>query len=229
MSCSSGTGSHPPGLHTHPTLHGISWDLARRLSLTGPLAMSPMKCQLSLAQYKPNVVHIMMGLMDEEATYDSSLQFVTQNYLASVQTIVKEVRAANAVPILALEPGGWSPENAVIAAYGSSNNILVLGYENVPMAGTSYYQGATYIPTPGGFATMNQIVTQTIATLNSPLQGGYLQNEMEQSGDWPPQPNINTWTPGAVIDFTAVGYYAGGVIYPQLNTNLQGNSTGTWT
>jgi hypothetical protein len=182
-----------------------------------------------LVTYKPNIVHVMCGLMDEEATDDASRSQATQDYLTNIQTIVKEVKAANAQVILSLEPGGWSPENAVIAAYGAQNNILVLGYEGVPMQGSTYFQGAYFIPLAAGYDTMNQIVTEAIATLNNPIQGGYLQNELEQSADWQPQANVNTWTPGAVIQFTAIGYAAGGVIYPQINTNLIGSSAGTWT
>jgi hypothetical protein len=103
---------------------------------------------------------------------------------------------------------------AAIEIRGAANNILVLDYENVQTMVGSIYVQQNFIPTPAGYAQMDQVVTQAIATLNTPLQGGYLQNELLQNGDWMPEANVNTWSPGAQIQFTAVGYYPGGVIYP---------------
>lgn len=176
----------------------------------------------------PNVVHIMMGVVDESQIDDATLTLTTQNLLANLQTMVREAKAANVRVILGLEPGGWSPENAAVAAYGAANGILVLGYQGVPMMGTNIIDTTTFVPTPAGFAQMTQIATAAIATLNAPLQGGYLQDQVLASIDWPAQPQVNTWGPGAQIQFTAIGTYAGGAIYPQTNANIVG-ATGTWT
>lgn len=176
----------------------------------------------------PNVVHIMVGVVDQSQIDDGTLTITTQNLLGNIQTMVQEAKAANARVILGLEPGGWTPENAVVAAYGAANGILVLGYQGVPMQGTNIIDTSTYLPTPAGFAQMTQIATAAIATLNTPIQGGYLQNEVLATIDWPAQANVNTWGPGAQIQFTPIAYYAGGVTYPQLNPNIVG-ATGTWT
>lgn len=184
--------------------------------------------QANVVALHPNIVHIMVGVVDQSQSSDSLLRVITQTLLANLQTMVREARAANIQIILGLEPGGWSPENAVVAAYGAANNIPVVSYENVPMLGTNIYATGTYVPTAAGFAQMNQIANAEIATLNTPVQGGYLQNELQANYDWPAQANVNTWSPGAQIQFTPVGYYAGGVIYPQVNSNIVG-ATGAWT
>jgi hypothetical protein len=89
------------------------------------------------------------------------------------------------------------------------------------------------VVTPAGYALMTQMAKTTIATMNLTLKSGWLQNveqlnANEDNVSGPPPTSVNTVRPGAVVQFTPVGYFSDGSRHPFLNTNFQGAS-GTWT
>jgi hypothetical protein len=71
--------------------------------------------------------------------------------------------------------------------------------------------------------------------MNKSLTGGYLQNVQTPDPNLeigPPGPsewvNVNTVEPGAVVQFTPYGEYAGLAAQPLLNASYTTGSTGTW-
>ena len=186
--------------------------------------------QANVVSLHPAIVHIMVGIADEEEDVGDALSaLTTPNFLANLNTMVQEAKAANIQVILGMEPSGVSPENAVIAAYGAANYIPVVSYEGVQMpTNVDLYSGEAYFPTASGYSQMTQIAENVISTMNLTLKGGYLQNRQLANGSGAAETNVNTVVPGLVIQFTPMGEYSDGSVHPVLNTNLQGAS-GSWT
>jgi hypothetical protein len=107
------------------------------------------------------------------------------------------------------------------------------------VAATSPLNDYPFIVTTTGYAVMTQMAETTINTMNLTLRTGWLSN-VQQFQEYEPgsgngsdgpganAPNVNTVEPGAIVQFTPVGYYSDGSQHPLLNTTFQGSS-GTWT
>jgi acyl-CoA thioesterase I len=141
--------------------------------------------------------------------------------------------------------------NAIVAAYGAENKIPVVDYGDALCQCVSSIGGATSSVPPGpymapgailgllpnvaGYALMTQMAEVAILnTLGQTPGGGYLQN-IELSNNplniaAPSSPllsNVNTVSPGFVLQFTPYGWYNNGLVEPFVNSNYIG-STGTW-
>ena len=94
--------------------------------------------------------------------------------------------------------------------------------------------GAGSGPTVPGYALMTIMAEAVINTWGQTPGGGYLQN-IEVSNDplniaAPSSPllsNVNTVSPGFVLQFTPYGWYNNGLVEPFINSNYVGSS-GTW-
>ena len=184
--------------------------------------------QADVVSLHPDIVHIMVGVVDEAQEDDALMALTTPDLVNNLNTMVQEAKAANIQVILGMEPPAVSQENAVIAAYGAANNIPVVNYGAAPTVTDDIYQGDAFVPTIAGYALMTQIAEAAISTLNLTLKGGYLQNTQQANGNGPAENNVNTVVPGVYIQFTPMGKYSDGNLYPMLNTNFRGSS-GIWT
>jgi hypothetical protein len=184
--------------------------------------------QADVVSLHPDIVHIMVGVVDEAQEDDALMSLTTPDLMSNLNTMVQEAKAANILVVLGMEPPAISPENALIAAYGAANNIPVVNYGAAPTATNDIYQGDAFVPTIAGYALMTQIAEAAISTLNLTLKGGYLQNTQQANGNGPAENNVNTVVPGVYIQFTPMGKYSDGNLYPMLNTNFRGSS-GIWT
>ena len=111
----------------YPSLYPFGGDPA---SSGGVLA----RFQSDVVSLHPAIVHIMIGAADASVVYDSDYQFYIPWFLANLDAMVKEAKAANIKVVLGMEAqnfefaGNLEPINAVIAAYGAANNIPVVNY-----------------------------------------------------------------------------------------------------
>jgi lysophospholipase L1-like esterase len=210
--------------------------------------------QADVVDLHPAIVHIMIGFADADEAHDATWRFFGPQFLTALESMVKEARAANIQVVLGLESenfsfaggaGGAAVQiNSIIASYGALNNIPVINYGDA-LCGCIGSTGATGIPSPylvegtegfipnaAGYALMTQMAEATIHTIDLKLEGGYLQNVMqpndnEEGSSTTPPGNVNGVGPAAVVQFTPVGYYNGGLAEPLTNTNFAG-SNGTW-
>jgi acyl-CoA thioesterase I len=140
--------------------------------------------------------------------------------------------------------------NAIVAAYGAQNNISVINYGDALCQCVSSIGGASLSVAPGpymvqgetlglvpnvaGYALMTEMAEALINTLGQTPGGGYLQN-IELSNNSlnsaaPSSPlltNVNTVSPGFILQFTPYGWYNNGLVEPFINSNYVGSS-GTW-
>jgi acyl-CoA thioesterase I len=140
--------------------------------------------------------------------------------------------------------------NAIVAAYGAQNNIPVINYGDalcqcVSSVGGGYSPvppGPYMMPGPilglvpnvAGYALMTEMAEAVINTWGQTPGGGYLQN-IELSNhplniaapSSPLRANVNTVSPGFVLQFTPYGWYNNGLVEPFINSNYVGSS-GTW-
>jgi acyl-CoA thioesterase I len=140
--------------------------------------------------------------------------------------------------------------NAIVAAYGAQNNIPVINYEDALCQCVSSIGGASssvppgpymvpgeilgLVPNVAGYALMTEMAEAVINTWGQTPGGGYLQN-IELSNhplniaapSSPLQANVNTVSPGFVLQFTPYGWYNNGLVEPFINSNYVGSS-GTW-
>jgi hypothetical protein len=184
--------------------------------------------QADVVSLQPNIVHIMVGVVDEAQEDDALSALTTPDLVNNLTAMVQQAKAANIQVVLGMEPPAQSPENAAIAAYGAANSIPVINYGAAQMTSTDIYQAGAYLPTTAGYALMTQIAEASIATLDVTLKSGYLQNTQQANGNGPAENNVNTVVPGVYLQFTPVGQFNDGSTEPMLNTNFQGAS-GTWT
>ena len=209
--------------------------------------------QSAVVSLHPAIVHIMVGANDVEYADDASWPFTVPGYLSDLDAMVKEAKAANIKVVLGTEPAALSGNatlmqeiNAVTEGYGAANNIPVINYGDALCGCVGSLDGSTgtglLVPTPvpwpvnnallpsaTGYTLMTQMAEATIDTINLTLKSGWLQNlEQTNQGTEGPVPNVNTVSPEAVVQFTAIGFYSDGSQHPFLNTNPVGSS-GTWT
>lgn len=213
--------------------------------------------QSNVVALHPAIVHIMIGAVDADGTSSEDASspiyqypYSTSAFLANLEAMVKEARAANIQVILGIEPSIFSfgaplqPVNALIASYGAQNGIPVINYADALCAcvdsvgGGSSMNPNPYLgppldkenqglaPTAAGYALMAQMAQAVIGTMNMKVQGGYLQNVLQAAGGVATA-NVNTVGPNAVVQFTPEGYYAGSLVEPFVNDSYAG-SNGTW-
>jgi hypothetical protein len=177
----------------------------------------------------PNVIHIMVGVADQQNEMGMGATWATGDFAGCVQGMVQAVKAANIQVVVGLEPQGGlngntgyvSPTtmNTIEYAVAQQQGVTVINYE--PAQASLVYQ------------QMTQLLENMLPTLNLPLAGGYLQNvaidpysDVESTT---PVANQNTVLPGVGVSFTAVGWFNNNPsTQQQLNTNLYGLN-GTWT
>ncbi len=140
--------------------------------------------------------------------------------------------------------------NAIVAAYAAQNNIPVINYGDALCQCVSSIGGAPatappgpymvpaatfgYVPNVAGYALMTQMAEAVINTWGQTPGGGYLQ-DVELSNtplnvsapSSPLEANVNTVSPGFVLQFTPYGWYNNGLVEPFNNSNYTGSS-GTW-
>jgi hypothetical protein len=171
----------------------------------------------------PNLVHIMMGTVDENNNDDAMYQYTSPQFLSNLNQMVEEAQAANIGVVLGIEPGAGPQLNTIVATYGALHNIPVINYAAV-------FGTTSANTTAAGYALMTQLAEATIYPWNQTLEGGYLQNEGQpnpnEGGNVPP--NQNTVNCGAVLQFTPYGYYYQPGVYPFLNEDYFTGATGTW-
>jgi hypothetical protein len=141
--------------------------------------------QSDVVSLHPAIVHIMMGAGDAYVVYDSGFQLYIPDFLADLDAVVKEARAADIKVVLGMEPqnfgfaGNLEPINAAIAAYGAANNIPVINYGDALCAcigSTLYLRGYQYQSPPSGVdANNNSYLTGPNTGLGSevPTTAGY--------------------------------------------------------
>jgi hypothetical protein len=88
-------------------------------------------------------------------------------------------------------------------------------------------------PTAAGYAIMTMMAQTAFATLNAQPKSLYLQDLLtagnEGDGQWGTIPNVNTVSPGNVVNFYTVISYTNGVTGVGFNTNFLTGTNGTWT
>jgi lysophospholipase L1-like esterase len=219
----------------------------------GDSASTLQRFRADVIDLHPAIVHIMIGSADAEEAHDATWRFFGPEFLTALDSMVKEARAAKIQVVLGLEPedisfaggaaGAAVQINSIIASYGVLNNIPVINYGDalcgcVGSSGATgtpspYLGGTGGLPTAAGYALMTQMAEATIETMNLKLEGGYLQNVMqpndnEEGSTTTPPSNVNGVGPAAVVQFTPLGHYSGGLTEPLINTNFAG-SNGIWT
>ena len=75
--------------------------------------------QADVVSLHPDIVHIMVGVVDEAQEDDALMALTTPDLMSNLSTMVQEAKAANIQVGPGMEPPAVSPENAVIAAYGA--------------------------------------------------------------------------------------------------------------
>ena len=191
--------------------------------------------QSDVVNLHPAMVHIMIGSSDADEDHDANFQLTLPYFLANLEAMVKEAKAANIKVILGIEPSSLSFENSileqlnsVIASYGAANHIPVINYEGALCgyecsgSGTAAGYGWTskssllmtsaenggLIPSAIGYSVMTQMAEATMSTLNLTIKEGWLQNVQQSNGneDSGPTPDVNTVQPGAVLQFTPTAF-----------------------
>jgi lysophospholipase L1-like esterase len=206
----------------------------------------------------PNIIHIMVGAVDADGTSSEDASspvyqypYSTSAFLANLEAMVKEAKAANIQVILGIEPSIFSfgaplqPINAIVASYGAQNGIPVINYGDALCACVDSVGGGSSLnpnpylgppldkenqglaPTAAGYALMTQMAQAVINAVGMKLQGGYLQNVEQATATTAAVPNVNMVGPNAVVQFTPYGYYAGSLVEPFINDSYAG-SNGTW-
>jgi hypothetical protein len=154
----------------------------------------------------PAIVHIMVGAYAAYFVSDESALFDFQNFISSLDAMVKEARAANIMvilgttpPISTIDSSYITQINAAIAGYGAANNIPVIDYADLlcgcaslstnpfPLFTTNGLMvpsaavvpepnGAGILPSTAGYAAMTRLAETAVATVNLTLKSGWLQD-----------------------------------------------------
>jgi hypothetical protein len=157
--------------------------------------------------------------------------------LESINSVIADYGEAHKIPVI-------NYGDALCSCVGSRlipGQATGIGNDTFDLYGGGPYMGppATSLPFPydyplvvsaSGYAMMTQMAETAVASMNLTLRGGWLQNveQYNDNEDNGPTRNVNTVSPGAVVQFTPVGYYSDGSQHLMLNTSFQGAS-GTWT
>ncbi len=212
--------------------------------------------QTDVIDLHPAIVHIMVGADDLAMDDDAQQVFgIAPAFMTSLEEMVNMAKAADIKVILGVEPVAWASAtppyaqqlNSIVAVYGAQNNIPVINYADAlcqcvsSIAGPAYGSSAGYNnsgagsgPTVAGYALMTEMAEAVINTWGQTPGGGYLQ-DIELSNNplniaAPSSPllaNVNTVSPGFVLQFTPYGWYNNGLVEPFINSSYIGSS-GTW-
>ncbi len=212
--------------------------------------------QTDVIDLHPAIVHIMVGADDLAMDDDAQQVFgIAPGFMTSLEEMVNMAKAADIKVILGIESVAWASVtppyaqqlNAIVAAYGAQNNIPVINYEDAlcqcvsSVGGPAYGSSGGYNnpgagsgPTVAGYALMTEMAAAVINTWGQTPGGGYLQ-DIELSNQplniaaprSPLQANVNTVSPGFVLQFTPYGWYTNGLVEPFINSSYVGSS-GTW-
>ena len=163
--------------------------------------------------------------------------FTFSGQLESMNSVIASYGAANNIPVI-------NYGDALCGCVGSSltpGQPSGIGNDLFDLYGGGPYMGppATSLPFPydyplvvsaSGYAMMTQMADTAVASMNVTLRAGWLQNvqQYNDNEDTGPKSNVNAVYPGAVVQFTPVGYYSDNSHHLLLNTSFQGAS-GTWT
>jgi hypothetical protein len=163
--------------------------------------------------------------------------FAFSGQLESMNSVIAEYGAAHNIPVI-------NYGDALCGCIGSRlipGQATGIGNDTFDLYGGGPYMGppATSLLFPynyplvvsaSGYAMMTQMAETAVASMNLTLKGGWLQNvqQFNDNEDNGPNHNVNTVSPGAVVQFTPVGFYSDGSQHLLLNTSFQGAS-GTWT
>jgi hypothetical protein len=176
-------------------------------------------------------IKVVLGMEPNVLTFSGQLE--------SINSVIASYGAANKIPVInyadALS-GSIGSRLQPLASSGIGSDIFQQygggPYIAPPATSLPFPDDYKLIPTAAGYALMTQMAEKTIDTLNLTLKSGCLQN-VQQSNDNEigtdvPTPNVNTVHPGAIVQFTPVGFYSDGSQHLFLNTSFEG-SDGTWT
>ncbi len=171
--------------------------------------------QSDVVNLHPAVVHIMLGAVDANTDDDAVFQTTLPTFLANLDAMVKEAKAANIKVILGMEPSSLSTDgeqleqiNSLIANYGATNNVPVINYEGAlcgancsgnstamayswtgesPLL-TPNVNGENLVPLPSslGYSVMTQMAETGINTLSLTLKSGWLQDVQQGNGNGNP-------------------------------------------
>jgi hypothetical protein len=225
--------------------------------------------QAQVVNQHPAIVHIMVGANDAMVVDDATFSTATPTYIANINAMVQEAKAANIKVIIGNIPpslGSYSLAvqmfNAALAAYATANNIPIINYydalcsclgsigdfqigttevagvnENyIPLLAPGEQTGSpatsdgALVPTSYGYSLMTSLAEQAITSLTATLEGGWL-SDVEWANSYNATlatSDVNTVYPGAVLQFTPVGYYSNNTTQNLQNSNF-GGSSGTWT
>ena len=163
--------------------------------------------------------------------------FAFSGQLESMNSAIAGYGAANNIPVI-------NYGDALCACVGSSlipgqatgigNDLFDLygggPYMALPATSQPFPYNYPLVVTTSGYAMMLQMADTAVASMNLTLRSGWLQNvqQYNDNEDTNPKSDVNTVYPGAVVQFTPVGYYSDKSHHLLLNTNFQGAS-GTWT
>jgi hypothetical protein len=163
--------------------------------------------------------------------------FAFAGQLESMNSVIAGYGAANNIPVI-------NYGDALCSCVGSRlipGQATGIGNDTFDLYGGGPYMAppATSLPFPydyplvvsaSGYSMMTQMAETAVATMNLTLLRGWLQNvqQYNDNEDTGPKHNVNTVSPGAVVQFTPVGFYSDGSQHLLLNTSFQGAS-GTWT
>jgi GDSL-like Lipase/Acylhydrolase family len=171
--------------------------------------------QADVVNLHPAIVHIMLGAVEANTDDDAVFQTTMPTFLANLDAMVKEAKAANIKVILGMEPSSLSTNseqleqiNSLIANYGAANSVPVVDYEgalcgaNCSGNGTAIgysWTGESPLLTPNvngenieplpssvGYSVMTQMAETSINTLNLTLKSGWLQTVQEGNGNGNP-------------------------------------------
>ena len=226
---------------------------ANWISVATPSSPNTVLSQIPAAlALKPSIIHIMMN---QYWDIDSTYNLVTANVEEDLIPAIQEVQAAGIQVVIGIEPQQCLGYNdlpdagteiyAIATKYGvpvinyngpfSNGNIAGAFVPNTPFFATPTVATrffAPNIPTAAAFAIMTMEAQTSLATLNAQPSWLYLQDDTVQGNECGPTcwfPNVNTVSPGNIVQFYTVIGYTNGVSGVGFNTNFLTGTNGTWT
>jgi hypothetical protein len=148
--------------------------------------------------------------------------------------IVYAVATKYGVPIVNYS-GAFSNAQTGYAGTVNGSGGTALGFGGsffVPSTGSD--GDSQYAPTAAGYAIMTMMAQTAFATVNAQPKSLYLQDTLIQGNECGTAcqniPNVNTVSPGNIVQFYPVISYTNGVSgQAGLNSNFPTGSNGTWT
>jgi acyl-CoA thioesterase-1 len=213
--------------------------------------------QADVVALHPAIVHILIGSVDAAIADDATGPTVVANFIANIEKMVQEAKAADIKVILATTPAGSLSNfgivqmNAFLESYGAANDISVINYDDMLCGCVSSVGGSgigfvydpsqtnsiplmdpSLIPSAAGYARMTQMAEAVVDSLSGvKLKSGWLNNVEATNSDIGVSKvlaNVNQVFTSAVLQFTPWGLYSNGVTRALYNSNFAGSS-GAWT